>query len=223
MQSICLIIRKRRWFFTVVATFWVVSFVVYLVSARGDEILFFAHHRSSWADQLFIWGTKLGEPLGYLLVAAFLAFRHFRALVSLPLAAIVVAILSVSLKWLFGHERPLPWFQKMHPDEVIPLVEGVNVFTGATSFPSGHTMSAFVLFTLAALWSGSGRFQQGLCAFLAILVGLSRIYLVQHFLEDVLAGSVLGVCCGLFVWLLIKDWQRPAWLNYRLGVIKMTC
>ena len=32
-----------------------------------------------------------------------------------------------------------------------------------------------------------------LCLLLATLGGYSRIYLSQHFLEDVLAGSVIGV------------------------------
>jgi membrane-associated phospholipid phosphatase len=38
---------------------------------------------------------------------------------------------------------------------------------------------------------------QILCLFLACLVGFSRTYLSQHFLIDVVAGSLLGTLCGV--------------------------
>lgn len=61
------------------------------------------------------------------------------------------------------------------------------------SFPSGHTAGAFLMATVV-----SSFFPLISAAFFvwASLVGLSRIYLGVHYPTDVLAGMVVGVCCG---------------------------
>jgi membrane-associated phospholipid phosphatase len=49
---------------------------------------------------------------------------------------------------------------------------------------------------------------------IAILVGYSRMYLSEHFFEDVVAGSVIGfVLTTLWLWWLDsrKFIQRPGW------------
>jgi membrane-associated phospholipid phosphatase len=43
----------------------------------------------------------------------------------------------------------------------------------------------------------------------AILVGYSRIYLAQHFLDDVLAGAMIGVLSAIFCWMFFdKSFRR---------------
>ena len=64
--------------------------------------------------------------------------------------------------------------------------------TGYSSFPSGHTFSAFAIYTFFALVSKQ-KWVSLLCSLLAIGVGFSRVYLNQHFLEDIYLGSILGV------------------------------
>jgi membrane-associated phospholipid phosphatase len=64
------------------------------------------------------------------------------------------------------------------------------------SFPSGHTACAFAIWITIAIGS-SNRAIQGLCIFIAAMVGWSRIYLGQHFLEDVLAGSIIGIATAI--------------------------
>jgi len=49
----------------------------------------------------------------------------------------------------------------------------------------------------------AGRFVPWLglaCAWTAILVGISRIFLVQHFLIDVLGGAAIGLLLALLLW-----------------------
>jgi len=58
---------------------------------------------------------------------------------------------------------------------------------------------------------------------LAILAGYSRIYLAQHFLEDIMAGALIGTIFGLVSYHLI--WQyinRNTAVNTGLiGVLKI--
>jgi len=71
------------------------------------------------------------------------------------------------------------------------------------SFPSGHTTAAFAFFTfLAFYWSNKGAVVHILLVLCAILIGYSRMYLSQHFLEDVVMGACLGILSYLFAHLI---------------------
>ena len=44
---------------------------------------------------------------------------------------------------------------------------------------------------------------------LAVLMGLSRLYVGVHFPSDVLAGAAIGSLCGLAgAWVVRKAWER---------------
>jgi undecaprenyl-diphosphatase len=61
------------------------------------------------------------------------------------------------------------------------------------SFPSGHTMTAF------AVWASLASAIPTLSLpylLLAILIGLSRIFLGLHYPTDVLVGALLGSAIG---------------------------
>lgn len=73
-----------------------------------------------------------------------------------------------------------------------PAEPGVRV-RDRFSFPSGHTAGAFLMATVVS------SFYPLISAVFfawAALVGLSRIYLGVHYPTDVLAGMVVGICCG---------------------------
>ena len=73
-------------------------------------------------------------------------------------------------------------------------------------------MGAFALATFAICffrWSRSGWWV--VLFVLAVIVGISRMYLVMHFLKDVLLGSVMGVLIGAGMVYLYRQWagRRP--------------
>src|SRR5690606_17780653 len=60
------------------------------------------------------------------------------------------------------------------------------------AFPSGHTTSAFALAASIAFFSKNKTL--GVIALtLACLTGYSRVYLAQHYWDDVWFGSMLGI------------------------------
>ena len=61
------------------------------------------------------------------------------------------------------------------------------------SFPSGHTAGAFLMATVVGSFF---PIVSGVFFAWAALVGFSRIFLGVHYPTDVLAGMVVGICCG---------------------------
>ncbi len=131
---------------------------------------------------------------GFLLITK----KYADALVLL-VAVVGATALSESLK--LGYARP-------RPDLVAHAVE-----TLGSSFPSGHaTLSAATYLTIGALVA-HGQERQGVKTYihvtailLALLIGVSRVYLGVHWPTDVLAGWCVGAawsisCVALANWL----------------------
>lgn len=172
--------------------------VIYLplcTTAGGFVQLNFFH--CTFLNKLFICITYLGDGLFVLLVAlAFAAVRRFDMTAKIAAAFIAGGLLAQLLKALVQAPRPRLLLQSLN----IPyqhFIDGITR-TGHNSFPSGHTAAFFALATLLALHTRS-RWLQLVYILTAFAVGYSRIYLGHHFLEDVLTGSVIGVCTAVVV------------------------
>jgi membrane-associated phospholipid phosphatase len=88
--------------------------------------------------------------------------------------------------------------------ELLHIAPGVEIHT-YNSFPSGHTAAGFAFFALVAFLFGKKKWVQVLCVIFAVLVGYSRIYLSQHFLEDTVLGGTIGLCCFLLSYAIVKS------------------
>jgi undecaprenyl-diphosphatase len=94
----------------------------------------------------------------------------------------------------FTIERILYWalknsLKRKRPPDIVPDFSCVVMPSDKFSFPSGHTMAAFLLSGLCALELGSVATPIYLWA---IAVGCSRVILGVHFPSDILAGAVIG-------------------------------
>lgn len=74
-----------------------------------------------------------------------------------------------------------------------------------SSFPSGHTSSWFALATVYS--AKYPRYAIPLYS-AGVLVGLSRIYLGEHYPSDVLAGAVIGIGFGNLTLKLEKQLEK---------------
>lgn len=195
------IIKANKLYFSLFLFSFVAGLVLLAMIQQGDIILYFSDHRSPWGDAFFRNFTKMGEEIIYLLAVLILIFYRLRYALMIPLVAVVVTLVSFGLKALFLHPRPSLYFKDQM--DQINLVDNVHLLQGLTSFPSGHTMSGFAIYGILALMlPQKNKWLSALLFLMALLVGISRMYLVQHFLKDVLFGAFLGTLAALLLYYL---------------------
>jgi membrane-associated phospholipid phosphatase len=197
---------ENRYFVVLVVLFAVLGSMGLEYWEKGEEVLYFSVHRSGWWDGFFRVVTLFGEGYLFVLVGVWYLRRgERRVVVSIAVLGGLVSLISGLTKILFKEDRPYGYFQQLGQLDLLVPVPGVELHRGATSFPSGHTMAAFGLFSLLALVAREKRVM-GIGMFvLALLVGISRIYLGQHFFRDIYAGGLAGIMIAIIVyWVGIK-------------------
>jgi membrane-associated phospholipid phosphatase len=123
----------------------------------------------------------------------FALYRYSHALILLWAALFHILFVNLGKRVLFkGFPRPAEFLK----DIDFYQVPGVELHHW-NSFPSGHTTTIFMLCAVLSMVLPKRLRLQPLLFTLAVLVGFSRIYLMQHFWIDVFAGSALGVSSAL--------------------------
>lgn len=185
------------------AVFSIFLFVgsILLLSYHKGELVFKLNSiANATLDEFFKLYTDIG--LGGALAILAVIFLFIRYYYSILIAASLIGsgiIVYLFKQILFtSYKRPT----KVYDMELFPhIMEGVQ-FHSHGSFPSGHTLTAFagaVIIAMASRRKGIGA----LTCIMAILVAVSRMYLLQHFFMDVFAGASLGVLLvlSLHAWL----------------------
>lgn len=169
-------------------------------------------------DWFFRWFTHTADglvPTGLALVLLF--YRDVRAFLMMALSCGVSAIVVQLLKrQVFGDMHRPSAFRDALGD--LHWVEGVELH-GHFSFPSGHSTAAFSMCFALAVVLARPRLAMPLAG-LAALMAWSRVYLSQHFLQDAVAGSLLGTAAAFGVyWMLYRSpMSGMPWLDARLKV-----
>lgn len=203
------VIRRNRIYFLLIAVWLIGGGIVNLV--WDQQTLFFAVNGGHTAlrDPLFYllmpWITWIGDGLFFGTVLLLLLFIRLRlALIGALTLAVSGIIVQVCKQFIFtGYLRPYLKFRELGD---IALVEGYTPYTN-NSFPSGHATTAFALMTLLALIVPS-RWAGALFFITALLTSYSRVYLAQHHLIDIYAGSLLGTAVAVILY---------SWLNHPEG------
>ncbi len=163
-------------------------------------------------DQVFPVLTEFANGWVPTALALLLLAKSWRGFLMMALSTGLSAILVQALKHMvFGDfDRPSMFLGRMPG---LPLVAGIDLHHHF-SFPSGHSTAAFSMCLALAVLIGR-RFPAVLLALFAALLAFSRIYLSQHFMEDVLAGAFLGCLSGTAAYLLLyrSAWGKRAWLD----------
>ncbi len=199
---------------------------------RGELHLLLCDHHTPARDIFFRYYTKVAEYLPYVLCLLILLFGR-AGHAALAASCIACSELTTQIiKHIVQAPRPLLWFANNYPDIHLPLVEGVKM-NYLFSFPSGHTTSFFALFfaltmVVTSLHQEHSKQKEPSywlsflyiilipCTLfiLAALGGYSRIYLSQHFAQDVLGGMSVGLVISIICYSIFCRFEGQKWYNY---------
>ena len=166
-----------------------------------------AHH-TKVLDAAMVEITALGTGTVVLMIvciaALFLSLtRHRYSALLLLVATFGGLALNLVLKLFFDRPRP-------HV-----IVWGTNAVS--SSFPSGHAMSATIVYSTVAYLAArlyKRAWQRWVTMFVAAivitLIAISRLYLGVHYPSDVLAGAIIGLAWAAFCMATLEAVQRFA-------------
>ncbi len=204
---------QNPWFSIPVLIFFNIGLSIIYCVPYGEEIIYFNTWRVEPLNSFFRFVTHFGEIWAYAFFAlSMLLFGRYRYAFLIVFAGLLLIPVQYYLKDVIGIDRPLTYFEKLGQMQEVVRVPGVELNSGQTSFPSGHTSGAFVLCSVLAMAFAEKRPRFGtFFALVGVVVAISRVFLVQHFLPDVLSGVLLGWLVG----------EGVAWLSRALGFQRM--
>lgn len=201
--------RRAAWLLAAAAVMLIVLTVALALSLKhpeglDQEVAGWGYHataghsaRSSWWVAVAAYGQPMVLRAVLALLALVLAWKRRRPL-ALWLVGITVAenVIAPWTKRLLSRPRP-EWLQPIAVEHSL-------------SYPSGHAAmagtfaAAVILVALATMSPGWNRRLVVLFALLVYLViSGDRVFLGVHYLSDVVAGNLLGLCISLAGWLVL--------------------
>jgi len=204
-------------FFVCFAIWMALMTAIVVFIPKGDSFHFVNTRHAFWADILFTIQTYFGD--GLFVIGVFIAYcctQQWNVARAILGTYIFSGLICCVLKNLFDADRPATVF---HGDPTFHVVSWLRV-AHFNSFPSGHTTSAFAMAATLAIISKNRAF--GIILFvLAVLTGYSRVYLGQHFVEDVWFGSILGTSTACFYLLAMPYVLRSKRMSFGLRFLQV--
>jgi len=214
-MTLCKTLGKTGFFFYYL--FLIAGLILIIRCEKGEVLIWINENQSSFLDLFFKYWTYLGDGLAFaVLIFVSLMISYYRVI------TVVVAIISQTIvmqifkKFLFNDTvRPKLFFEHFND---FHQVTGIDIHSYG-SFPSGHTATAFTIAVLLSLFI-KNSYATILLMIMAILVGISRVYLLQHFFIDIYFGSIVGFLNGIFVFFLMESSVLNRNPGLRRGLIR---
>jgi len=190
--------------------------VLYLIALTVALVLILSHNKTDlhllinksvgypFIDLFFYYITYLGDGNMAIVILLLVIIYNIRIGIYCTVVCIIASLSSVGLKHFFFDDVNRPFFIFTYFEHIqLKLVDGVQLYIH-NSFPSGHATQAFAIFMSLAFCLSNQKIKL-LLLLLALCTAFSRVYLSQHWLQDVTAGSLVGIFFSmLFYFLLYK-------------------
>ena len=187
-------IRNNSYCFLALLLVITSGFLFVILNGKASSFIALNSFHPFWLNVFFVNYTFMGDgifAIGLIAVMAFY-FKKKKESIALLYAFLFSGLMVQLIKNLVNAPRPRLFFE---PGQYLYFVDQVSLANNS-SFPSGHTATAFAIATVFIILIKNKKWQLPILA-AAVLVGFSRIYLAQHFLMDVLVGAIIGIASGL--------------------------
>ncbi|HPI19986.1 MAG TPA: phosphatase PAP2 family protein [Candidatus Kapabacteria bacterium] len=194
------IFQLNPYFFSLYIGFLILGLLHIIFQTHGSSVLWLNQNHSPVADFFIRFYTHLGDGIFYAVALIIFIIHRTRIFIIGLLSFLISGGSAQAIKHIFNTPRPKLYFVHQH---LLHFVPGVDVYSNY-SLPSGHTATAFSLFLLLSFMI---KFKPlGIVFFLMALgVGLSRLYLLQHFFIDIYVGSIIGVLITIAFYYLVQN------------------
>jgi undecaprenyl-diphosphatase len=161
-------------------------------------------HRSANVDAVMITATSFGDVSTLLIIAVILTIiRRTRKMGMIFLTTIVVtAILVMYIKPLIGRSGP-PY--KFEPDLRLPqhfIIEDDSMLPSVRnlSYPSNHVaIATSFAFIIGFGLNRRSRIAGSIIWSFPIIIAITKLYIMQHYLTDVISGAILGLVISIIL------------------------
>lgn len=137
--------------------------------------------------------TKLSQPVFAVIFVSGGVLLYFERGLSAAAAYVFLAFAALAvntcLRRLIGRERPF-----IHED-----IKAYIMHEASGSFPSNHGVSTMVI---AVLWAAVNIYCSALFVVLALVTGISRIFVGVHYPLDVFCGWLIGAVFGIMFFII---------------------
>jgi undecaprenyl-diphosphatase len=165
---------------------------------------FSSAHRTANADAVMITATSFGDVSTLLVIAVILTIiRRTRKMGMIFLTTIVVtAILVMYIKPLIGRSGP-PY--KFEPDLRLPqhfIIEDDSMLPSVRnlSYPSNHlAIATSFAFIIGFGLNRRSRIAGSIIWSFPIIIAITKLYIMQHYLTDVMSGAILGLIISIIL------------------------
>jgi membrane-associated phospholipid phosphatase len=192
------------WVSIVLTLFWL---LLEWTLGKADSHLLINQWTSLSLDPFFLQITRIGEGWVFGIGLIYFLFRSFRDTAAIALCGLIVLFGTAFLKHYAFTDvlRPFAFFG----ENQLRLVDGLQMHR-FHSFPSGHALASFASLSIISL-CGNQRIIGWMLAILALVAAFSRVYLSQHFMEDIVAGAWIGCFFSYLTWMWSRRWSAPTW------------
>ena len=202
MQNKLLEWNKNKIYFTGLIIVLLLSAVFLIFNGKTAAFISLNSYHSFLLNVFFINYTFIGDGVFTLclIAAMFFYFKKKQEAMAMFYSFIISTFFVQVIKNILNADGLKLFFEA---GQYLNFTDSVSL-ANSTSFPSGHTAAAFAIATVMVLMMKNKSWQLFILI-AAILVGYSRMYLAQHFLIDIIIGSLTGSLSGIVSVYLIKN------------------
>ncbi|HEY5370281.1 MAG TPA: phosphatase PAP2 family protein [Hanamia sp.] len=196
--------KQNHYFF--IGYFILVAIAIYILIfySKADGFFLMNPYHSTLLNYFFIPYTYVGDGFFIIALAVVLFFLKRKYLSLMIVSSYLLSgIFAQVLKYFISEARPAYFLENTNYPYFIENVTLHNYH----SFPSGHATSVFALAAVLS-FSVKNKNYSILFLLLAALVGYSRLYLGQHFIDDVFPGSFFGVMSAIICWIYFEKFFK---------------